>query len=85
MTEGLTAKLLEMMECTSVAPDEQEREAFVRLSPREQVVITTLIMADEASIVEEAMRDYTERSEAHERALEARAAFHVIRNPDAEQ
>jgi hypothetical protein len=85
MTEGLTARLLEMLEGTPVGHDEQEREAFVRLSPQEQVVVTTLIKADEASTVEEAIRDYTERSEAHERALEARAAFQVIRNPDAEQ
>jgi hypothetical protein len=85
MTEGLTAKLLEMLEGTPVAHARRGREAFVRLSPREQVVVTTLIMAGESSTVEEAMRDYTERSEAHERALEARAAFQVIRNPDAEQ
>ena len=84
MTEGLTAKLLKMLEDTTVVHDEGEREAFVRLSPREQVVVTTLIKAGEASTVEEAIRDYTERREAHERALERRAAFRPIRNPDAE-
>ena len=84
MTEGLTARLLEMLEDTKVVHDGQEREAFVRLSPREQVVVTTLIKAGEASTVEEAMRDYTERREAHERALERRAAFRLIHSPEAE-
>jgi hypothetical protein len=83
MTEGLTARLLEMLEGTPVGHDEQEREAFVRLSPQEQVVVTTLIKAGEASTVEEAMRDYTERREVHEQAVERRKAFRVIRNPNA--
>ena len=65
MAEGPTERLLEMLEGTAVGHDEQEREAFVRLSPREQVVVTTLIKAGEASTVEEAIRDYTERREAH--------------------
>jgi hypothetical protein len=85
MTEGLTAKLLEMLEGTPVAHARRGREAFVRLSPREQVVVTSLIKAGVASTVEEAMRECAERSEAHEWALEARVAFRVIRNPDAEQ
>jgi hypothetical protein len=83
MTEGLTARLLEMLEGTPVGHDEQEREAFVRLSPQEQVVVTTLIKAGEASTVKEAMRDYTERREVHEQAVERRKAFRVIRNPNA--
>jgi hypothetical protein len=74
-----------MLEGTPVVHDEGERKAFVRLSPREQVVVTTLIKAGVASTVEEAMRDYAQRSENHERALERRAAFRVIRNPEAEQ
>ena len=84
MTEGLTARLLEMLEDTTVVHDEGEREAFVRLSPREQVVVTSLIKAGAASTVEDAMLDYTERREAHERALVRRAAFRPIRSPDAE-
>jgi hypothetical protein len=84
MTEGLTARLLEMLEGTPIAHDEQEREAFVCLSRREQVVVTTLIKAGEASTVEEAMRDYNERREAHKRALEWRAAFRPIPSSNSE-
>ena len=85
MTEGLTASLLETMEGTSVAHDEQEREAFLRLSSQEQFIVTVLIKAGEASTVKEAMRDYNERREAHERAQERRAAFRSVPSPDAEQ
>jgi hypothetical protein len=83
MREGLTARLLEMLEDTPAVHDGGEREEFVRLSPREQVVVTTLLKAGEASTVKEAMRDYTERREAHDRALQTRAAFRPIPSSNA--
>jgi hypothetical protein len=84
VTERPTVKLLEILENTPVAHDEREREALERLSPREQVVVTTLINVGVASTVEDAMRDCAEQREAHERVLEARATFRVIRNREAE-
>jgi hypothetical protein len=48
--------------------------------PARRIIATTVIQEGIAHKVEGALRDYAERKEAHERTLEARRGFGVVRD-----
>jgi hypothetical protein len=85
---GMSAKkfseiVVWLLEETPIVEDPEELARFKRLSSREMYAVAYCLKAGEASTVEEALqdeavRDWLERREAHERALELRKQIRVV-------